>query len=155
MSATFRAGVGMVVLDRAGRVLTLERDDHPGSWQFPQGGIEADEDAPTAMWRELAEEVGLGPVDVVVVAEVAEWLGYELPDQLRSEKTGRGQVHRWFVLRSRSAEPRIDLGRLDRAEFRSHRWIEMSEAVDAAVSFRQPVYRRLAELITTIGRRAT
>jgi putative (di)nucleoside polyphosphate hydrolase len=152
MSATFRAGVGMVVLDPAGRVLILERDDHPGSWQFPQGGIEADEDPPIAMWRELAEEVGLTPHEVELVAELPEWLGYELPEELRSAKTGRGQVHRWFVLRSLSGEPRVDLGGPDRAEFRAHRWIAMSEAVEAVVSFRQPVYRHLAEVLTTIGR---
>ena len=107
------------------------REDRPGSWQFPQGGIEADEEPPTAMSRELAEEVGLTPLEVELVAELPEWLGYELPEALRSEKTGRGQVHRWFVLRSLSDEPRIDLGQLGRAEFRAHRWMEMSEAVDS------------------------
>jgi putative (di)nucleoside polyphosphate hydrolase len=146
MSATFRAGVGMVVLDPHGRVLALERSAVSGGWQLPQGGIEDDEEAADAMWRELREETGLTADDVEVLAELPEWLGYELPAEYRSLKTGRGQVHKWFLLRAGTEHPPVRVDTASDAEFRSWRWTDLSKLAEDAVAFRRPVYRRLAEL---------
>ena len=108
MSATFRAGVGGVIVDQRGRVLAFQRSAIPGAWQLPQGGIEEDEEPIDALWRELREETGLTADNVELVGEVPEWLGYLLPVGDQSEKTGRGQVHKWFVLRARTSAFRCD-----------------------------------------------
>ncbi|HEY8657368.1 MAG TPA: NUDIX hydrolase [Candidatus Limnocylindria bacterium] len=51
------------VLLRAGRVLLARRTMHrrlaPGRWDLPGGHAEADEDAATALVRELWEEIGV------------------------------------------------------------------------------------------------
>jgi 8-oxo-dGTP diphosphatase len=46
-------------------VLLIERGHEPfaGSWAFPGGFIDPDEDAETAAWRELAEETGIERFD--------------------------------------------------------------------------------------------
>ena len=62
----FRANVGIILTDGAGRVLIAGRRGR-GGWQFPQGGIHPDETTEAAMFRELREEVGLAPSDVVLV----------------------------------------------------------------------------------------
>ena len=140
-----------MVLDARGRVLALERSAVPGGWQLPQGGIEGDEEPVDALWRELREETGLTADDVHVVAELPEWLGYELPAENRSPKTGRGQVHKWFLLRAGADDPPVRTNTMPSAEFRAWRWVDLAELAERTVAFRQPVYRRLAALVDGLG----
>ena len=147
MSPTFRAGVGIVVFDARGRVLALERSAVPGGWQMPQGGIEGDEQPVDARPDDFPDGQIVTADDVQVLAEVPEWLGYELPAEYRSAKTGRGQVHKWFLLRARTDDLPVRADTMPDAEFRAWRWIGLAELAEQAVAFRQPVYRRLAELV--------
>ena len=62
----FRANVGIIIANHEGRLLLGGRIGAKG-WQFPQGGMEIDEDPEAAMYRELREEVGLEAGDVEVL----------------------------------------------------------------------------------------
>ena len=53
----YRPNVGIVICNRKGQVLWAKRYGQ-NSWQFPQGGINDNESAEQAMYRELYEEVG-------------------------------------------------------------------------------------------------
>jgi len=137
----------MVVLDEVGRVLVFERSDVLGAFQLPQGGMDDDEEPVDAMWRELEEETGLTGAHVAILGQVPEWLGYELPPSVRSKKVGRGQVHKWFILRALQADLPIGLGDGPHAEFRSWRWSDLDDLAGEVAPFREPVYRRLAEFV--------
>jgi putative (di)nucleoside polyphosphate hydrolase len=150
MARTFRAGVGAVILDRRGRVLAFERHSIPGSWQLPQGGIDDDESSAEALWREVLEETGLARTDLEVLAEVPEWLGYELPVEARSKRTGFGQVHKWWILRSSADDPPVRLDPGD-GEFRAWQWMDMTDLTEQVVDFRRPVYRRLSAFVAELG----
>src|SRR5690348_10310836 len=103
----FRANVGIIVCHADGRLFWARRVGRAG-WQFPQGGMQSGETAEQALYRELDEEVGLGPADVEVVGQSRDWLSYRLPPRYLRHDTQPlciGQKQRWFLLRSRDGDP--------------------------------------------------
>jgi putative (di)nucleoside polyphosphate hydrolase len=139
---TFRAGVGMVVVDPDGRVLALERVDIAGAWQMPQGGLQRGETVEAAAWRELAEETGLGPRQVTLEDVCELWVGYELPNEYRKPKTGRGQTHRWLLFRLLAQREVPDLPA--DSEFRRAQWMTIDDLISRAAGFRRPEYQAVA-----------
>ena len=92
--SAYRPCVGIMVLNRDGRVWIGRRPDAPAEpegpsawWQMPQGGIDASEDPAKAALRELEEETGIRSVEII--AESPGWYTYDLPVELRPEGLGR------------------------------------------------------------------
>lgn len=54
----YRPNVGIILTNRDGKLLWARRI-RQDAWQFPQGGIRRRETPEQAMYRELAEEIGL------------------------------------------------------------------------------------------------
>lgn len=149
----FRAGVGIIVMDpQDGRVLALERRDVPGSWQLPQGGLEPGEVPEAAARRELFEETRLADQHVRLTDALDLWVGYELPPEMRSGKTGRGQVHKWFLFELQPEAQLPDLPTSRDREFVAERWVTLDELVEQAIEFRRPVYELLRAWLTEPGR---
>jgi putative (di)nucleoside polyphosphate hydrolase len=141
----FRAGVVIVVRHPdLRRVMAFERSDSAGSWQLPQGGLDAGEDPIEGAWRELMEETSLGEADVVVRAEFPDWIAYEWPAEIAAaeSKNGRrrGQVHKWFLFDVLHAdvEPHPD-----GSEFVAWQWVEPAWLIDHVPEFRRDGYRRV------------
>ncbi|MBN1797100.1 MAG: RNA pyrophosphohydrolase [Spirochaetales bacterium] len=139
----FRAGVGAVINNGQGRLLVLERNDIKGAWQFPQGGLRQAEEPDRAVYREIQEETGLTQADIILLARASGLLAYELPPHCRTEKTGRGQVHYWYLFTLRADEIKITLG--DKKEFKAWQWVSWDELLRLAVDFRKPVYKKLRQ----------
>ena len=140
---SFRANVGAVVIDSSGRVLALERADVRGAWQLPQGGLDEKEEPADAVLRELREETGIHSDALSLLDEHPEWLAYELPEELRSERLGRGQVQKWFLFRFEGEDRDIDLTDAETVEFRAWRWMRLSDLARETIGFRQPIYQKL------------
>jgi ADP-ribose pyrophosphatase YjhB (NUDIX family) len=70
--------VGALVYDDAGRILLVRRANPPaqGLWSVPGGRVEAGEDGPRAVVREVAEETGL----VVVAGRLVGSVLRDAPD---------------------------------------------------------------------------
>ena len=101
--AGFRPNVGIIVTNQSGQVLWGKRVKGRDSWQFPQGGINADESPEEAMFRELQEEIGLLPEHVTVLGVTNGWLRYRLPSKyIRKHETPIciGQKQKWFCFDS-------------------------------------------------------
>ncbi|MGW1365374.1 NUDIX domain-containing protein [Streptomyces chartreusis] len=65
-----REAARAVVLDSHQRVVLLAYDENGGFWATPGGSLEPGEDYPTAVLRELGEE--LGATNVTLITQVAE-----------------------------------------------------------------------------------
>ena len=145
----YRQGVGIMVLDRRGRVFVGRRIDTTAeAWQMPQGGIDDDEDARDAALRELREETGIDKVEVI--AESAGWYCYDLPAELVGKVWRgryRGQRQKWFVMRFEGDDGDIDI-RSAHPEFEAWKWLPMDKLMDSIVPFKRALYK---ELIAEFG----
>ena len=140
----FRANVGIILANVSGGVLIAGRLGRRG-WQFPQGGIRTDESAEQAMYRELREEIGLGPADVEVVGQTSGWLSYRLPARfIRRDSMPLciGQKQRWFLLRLVGGDERVRFDTTDQPEFDRWRWVDYWRPVKEVIYFKRHVYAR-------------
>jgi len=141
----YRANVGIVIMNAERHVFLGGRARARG-WQFPQGGIRRGERPEQALYRELAEEVGLGRDQVREVARTRSWLRYRLPPQfIRRDSSPLciGQKQRWFLLRLEADESALRFDSTEQpAEFDRWRWAGWWEAVHDVIYFKRRVYSR-------------
>jgi putative (di)nucleoside polyphosphate hydrolase len=145
----FRANVGIILTDGRGQVLLAGRRGRSG-WQFPQGGVQREETAEEAMYRELQEEVGLNPEDVALVGATRDWIRYRLPEryiQKERQPLCIGQKQRWFLLQLIAEPKKLRFDLCAEPEFDRCRWVDYWRPVKEVIYFKRPVYvRALTEL---------
>ncbi len=153
-SEGFRANVAIVLLNSEGRVFWGKRR-RQGSWQFPQGGLNDNEPALSAMYRELYEEVGLYPQDVEILAATDQWFRYKLPGRYLGQKNIYciGQKQKWFLLKLRVPSERINLDATILPEFDTYTWIHHWIAPREVIAFKKKVYERALRFFSPIIKR--
>ena len=150
----YRAGVGVMLFDRAGRVFVAKRRDTAGkpggeAWQMPQGGIDPGEEPRAAALRELAEETGTA--NAAIVAETGGWLAYDLPPDLIGRMWDgryRGQAQKWFAARFLGQDSEIDIHKHDHPEFSEWKWAALDALPTLIVGFKRALY---AEIVAELG----
>lgn len=138
----YRANVGIILTDGNGMVLLGGRVGQSG-WQFPQGGIRVNESSEQAMYRELAEEIGLNEPDVQVLGQTSDWLRYRLPDRYirrHIKPLCIGQKQRWYLLRLVAPDHRLRLDTTTAPEFDRWRWVDYWRPVKEVIYFKRRVY---------------
>ena len=142
----YRRGVGVMLLNREGKVFVGARIDNTDeTWQMPQGGIDKGEEPWATALRELEEETGIKPRLVERIAECPERLKYDLPPELRGKLWGgkwRGQDQDWYLARFLGTDADVNIATED-PEFRDWKWIEPRELPDLIVPFKRELYRQL------------
>jgi putative (di)nucleoside polyphosphate hydrolase len=136
----YRRGVGVVLVNTAGKVFVAERLNMPGAWQMPQGGIDDGETPRQAALRELKEEIGTDKAEIVRAS--ANWLTYELPPELVGvawKGKYRGQKQKWFLMRFTGTDKDIDIATAH-PEFGRWKWLSFLELPKVIVAFKRDLY---------------
>ena len=140
----FRPNVGIIVANSTCQVLWARRAGQ-NAWQFPQGGIKADESPEQALFRELNEELGLEPGHVEIVGCTRGWLRYTLPRRFIRRNTRQvciGQKQVWFLLRLLGSEGDVRLDVSGQPEFDHWKWVNYWRPAREVIYFKRHVYRR-------------
>lgn len=158
----YRPCVGIMVLNREGLVWVGRRADAPGEpegpgtwWQMPQGGLDEGEDPAFGALRELYEETGMRSVRLV--AEVPDWLAYDLPPELQGKAWGgryRGQKQKWYAARFVGEDDEINITPAagHQIEFDRWRWAPIGELIAMTVPFKRGVYEEVVKAFAHLAR---
>lgn len=144
----YRPNVGMVIFNSKGHVLTGERVQFPGAWQFPQGGIDRGELPLDAAVRELYEEVGIDNAELI--CEHPDWINYDFPSSLGLTgklKKYRGQTQKWYLFYWDEPAENCQLDIHER-EFLSVQFLPFSEVTEKIVPFKKETYISLEKFFT-------
>ncbi|MBS3964968.1 MAG: RNA pyrophosphohydrolase [Methylomonas sp.] len=143
-SKGYRPNVGIILCNDDGRVFWAKRKG-TNSWQFPQGGIDCNEEPEQAMYRELWEETGLRSEHVEVLGRTRYWLRYKLPERYirkNSMPLCIGQKQIWFMLRLLSDESQVRFDCGQKQEFDNFKWVEYWYPLKDVVYFKRRVYKK-------------
>jgi putative (di)nucleoside polyphosphate hydrolase len=96
----YRPVVSCVVVDAEGKMLfTLSsKAAQDKNWNYPQGGIEENEDIIAAVYRELNEELGINPKDL----QIQKYCGYNDVDSPPGRKLNgykKGKRYFWVLIK--------------------------------------------------------
>lgn len=142
----YRPCVGVMLTNGKGDVFVGQRiDNDTPAWQMPQGGIDAGETPHEAALRELGEETGLPADSVVVEAETADWVTYDLPhDIVPRIWKGRfkGQKQKWVLMRFTGTDDQINIA-TEHPEFSKWCWLPADQLVANIVPFKREVYEQV------------
>ena len=119
-------------------------------WQFPQGGIDANESIEDALLRELREEIGTDEVEII--AEYPEWISYDFPKKSRNLRRYpfKGQRQKYFLVRLKESAS-IDLNAFETPEFEEYRYVDMEELFRRITFFKRRVYRQVIDYFVKEG----
>jgi len=122
----YRPAVGIMLLNRQGRVFLGRRIDMPvaPAWQMPQGGIDPGETPRQAAMRELEEEIGTGKAKI----SGGVWGGRY-----------RGQRQKWFAMRFTGRDVDINLA-TEHPEFDAWQWVAPDRLPELIVPFKRQLY---------------
>ena len=137
----YRLNVAMIVLNKDNKVLFCKRRNTE-NWQFPQGGVDENENIESAMFRELNEEVGLEKDNVEIKAVSQNLIYYDIPKNIRSRVLGgkfKGQAQKYFLLKLISGD--VDLNIENTPEFDKYSWVSFWYPLHQVVDFKKEAYR--------------
>lgn len=142
----YRSNVAALIVRPDGTLLICERWTVPGAWQFPQGGVDTGETLEKALFREVKEEIGIGPKHYSILKKRTGYR-YLYPEAVRHKKIQKhgnhGQEQTYYLCELNATAPPVDVDQKP-PEFRAYRWIYPEEFdLDWLPAFKRDVYRQV------------
>jgi putative (di)nucleoside polyphosphate hydrolase len=145
---TYRPAVGVMLINNDRKVWVGQRlDSSLEAWQMPQGGLDPGEAPRDGALRELAEETGIDPALVEILAQAGKELTYDLPEDLIGKiwkEKWRGQRQTWFLARFLGTDSDVRIDTPD-PEFRAWRWADPADLPAMIVPFKKQLYEAVLE----------
>ncbi|MDZ4286483.1 MAG: RNA pyrophosphohydrolase [Prosthecobacter sp.] len=138
----YRPNVAAILQNQAGDIFMAERLNIKGAWQFPQGGIDDGEDAETAMFREVAEEIGVAR-EMMQIIKRRDGYRYSFPKGRLKYGIYGGQEQAYFLCQFLGQDSDVNLAATHQ-EFARWRWLKPHEfQMDWVPKFKRAVYRQV------------
>jgi putative (di)nucleoside polyphosphate hydrolase len=126
--AALRPGVGLMLINRVGKIFVARHIDGDGSdWRMPQGGIHRGETPRDAVLRELRDQLSISNVEIL--AESPVWLSHDAVDWRQ----------KWFLALFKGRDGDISLS-TDSPEFDTWRWVSPVELTAIAGWLKRQLY---------------
>ncbi|MEO8350164.1 MAG: RNA pyrophosphohydrolase [Chthoniobacteraceae bacterium] len=116
----YRPNVAAIMRNGRGEILVCERLNVPGAWQFPQGGIDANETPEEALRRELWEEIAIDPHHFRVLEKRGPYR-YVFGEG-RTKKGWHGKEQIYFLCDFLGTDANINV-HTEHPEFQAFRWL--------------------------------
>ncbi|MEM9017650.1 MAG: NUDIX domain-containing protein, partial [Verrucomicrobiota bacterium] len=137
-------GAAILRRPKSGKILVAERARNAGSWQFPQGGVDKDEDLIRALHREVEEEIGVSHYQYAIIA-CRTGYRYKFPNGHLKKGEFCGQDQTYFLCDYFGKKKEIKLD-THVQEFSDYRWIRPQQFdLRWVPEFKQPVFKRVFE----------
>jgi putative (di)nucleoside polyphosphate hydrolase len=138
----YRPNVAAILQRENGDIFVAERINIKGAWQFPQGGIDSGEDAETALFRELEEEIGVKR-ELLQIIQRRDGYRYAFSKGRLKYGIYGGQEQAYFLCRFTGTDADFNLDATHR-EFAGYQWIKPVEfKLDWVPKFKRQVYRQV------------
>lgn len=138
----YRPNVAAILVNAQDEIFIAQRINMEGAWQFPQGGIDEGEDAATALFRELAEEIGVTQDKLQVLKERSGYR-YAFPKNRLKYGIYGGQEQTYYLCRFLGEETDINLAATHQ-EFSYWKWIRPQDfQLSWVPKFKRAVYRQV------------
>lgn len=116
-------------------------------WQFPQGGVDQNENADVAVLREIWEETGIDQRSLRVIKKSSVTNQYTWSHGRRelwfNKLKYKGQFQNVYFVRFEGENKDIDLNKFHHPEFTSYKWVSPKDLVNEISEYRRPVAERI------------
>ncbi len=138
----YRPNVAAIILNLENQMLVAQRSGMRSAWQFPQGGVDLGEEFDSALFREVEEEIGVGP-NLIQVLDRKSGYKYDFPKGRLKYGIYGGQEQIYYLCRFLGKDKDINLDTKCR-EFDKWRWIKPEKFdIEWVPRFKREVYQRV------------
>lgn len=151
----YRKNVCMLVFKRSNSGIMFllgQRLGQPEIWQFPQGGVEANDSLEESVQRELEEELGSARTNFKIIAQLKHTHRYDFktPPAYAIDRY-RGQEQSFWLVEFLADDSQITLNG-DHPEFTNFRWCSSAEVATCADPVRLKGYAgALSEAVAVLA----
>lgn len=150
MKKSYRKNVAVVVFNKNKELLVCKRIRPENAWQFPQGGIDYNEEIEAAAYRELKEETSITSVKTIAI--LPDPIFYDFPEDVRKNlwkhaynKKFYGQEQYWLLLYFYGEDREINI-KTEIPEFSAFEWKDKDFIINSIVDFKRQSYEQALSL---------